>query len=709
MILLMLHASSRNVVEAELDSVEMSTPRLDSSVTDPRQPITSMSSTKFGNSALSASNCRCSATSLSIISISKSEWSSVGCFIASKLLNCTGLSPNSIENIPACTSIFVQAIIKNGRLRIKTDVGMTFIEAPKSNMASIKVHSPMVHGIEKILGSRHFFGRDNVDLTSTSYLVQIVGPDMALDSNLAGTVVLQIVDYQTANSGTTTSLTDNHLLLQRSLVGPTRCLAVAGVLSINAPPLVALIILRPIIVKPSQSLAAPSKKNGRRHQYIVIDREPTLAKGVIPAKLEAAIILYSLSNEATQAGTTEFKEEFDCHDGGMKLSLEFPYGTTLVTCCVSIYDNSFGKKVGMESLMNEAFTPPLLASNIYMEEVQVKLGEELHFTIGSQHIPFGASLQDVKLESRTIPIETETECVSTNRRHLNQLKLRPSLSRPGQDEFLSWPTPFQLSTLHGGFACRLQPTNSSQPIPSWPDEANSRSRSSQLRLEASRPDEADSIISSRMPTLVEPTPCSNPICSLTPDRMSTPIRMPILNQRLTSTRVLTPSPRTNSVCTIEFIPSVWIRPGKELHDQVRGGNYGAKGIQRRSVNQDIVRGVSCHYEIANRDRAKCIGVIEGHEEVYVPAVGYLYGDNHWIILFGVRSKEVLVREGNEGQLSAGSVSANVDTIDDAQVPFFGQARRATNEPPNNDVDDSFEPERYVRHTDRDPTNKVKDN
>ncbi|RDX74439.1 Sialyltransferase-like protein 5, partial [Mucuna pruriens] len=65
---------------------------------------------------------------------------------------------------------------------------------------------------------------------------------------------------------------------------------------------------------------------------------------------------------------TKFKEEIDCHDGGVELSLKFPYETKPFTCCVFIHDSSFDKKVGVRSLMNEAFTPPSLASNIYMEE-----------------------------------------------------------------------------------------------------------------------------------------------------------------------------------------------------------------------------------------------------------------------------------------------------------------------------------------------------
>ncbi|XP_028807268.1 UPF0183 protein At3g51130-like isoform X3 [Neltuma alba] len=87
-----------------------------------------------------------------------------------------------------------------------------------------------------------------------------------------------------------------------------------------------------------------------------------------------------------------------CHDEGVELPLEFPDGTTPVTCRVSIYDSSSGKKVGVGSLMDKASAPPLPAGSIYMEEVHVKLGEELHFTVGGQRIPFGASPQDVWTE-----------------------------------------------------------------------------------------------------------------------------------------------------------------------------------------------------------------------------------------------------------------------------------------------------------------------
>nr|XP_048335898.1 PHAF1 protein At3g51130 isoform X3 [Ziziphus jujuba var. spinosa] len=73
-------------------------------------------------------------------------------------------------------------------------------------------------------------------------------------------------------------------------------------------------------------------------------------------------------------------------------------GTTPVTCRVSVYDSSTDRKVGVGSSMDKASAPPLPTGSLYMEEVQVKLGEELYFTVGGQHIPFGASPQDVWTE-----------------------------------------------------------------------------------------------------------------------------------------------------------------------------------------------------------------------------------------------------------------------------------------------------------------------
>jgi hypothetical protein len=78
--------------------------------------------------------------------------------------------------------------------------------------------------------------------------------------------------------------------------------------------------------------------------------------------------------------------------------LEFPDGTTPVTCRVSIYDSSTDSKVGVGTLTDKAYAPPLPAGSLYMEEVHVELGEELWFTVGGQHIPFGASPQDVWTE-----------------------------------------------------------------------------------------------------------------------------------------------------------------------------------------------------------------------------------------------------------------------------------------------------------------------
>ncbi|XAR73804.1 hypothetical protein NMG60_11007895 [Bertholletia excelsa] len=86
------------------------------------------------------------------------------------------------------------------------------------------------------------------------------------------------------------------------------------------------------------------------------------------------------------------------HEGEEELPLEFPDGTTPVTCRVSIYDSSTESKVGVGSLLDKASVPPLRPGSLYMEEVHVKLGEELWFTVGGQHIPFGASPQDVWTE-----------------------------------------------------------------------------------------------------------------------------------------------------------------------------------------------------------------------------------------------------------------------------------------------------------------------
>ncbi|CAN6563253.1 unnamed protein product [Malus baccata var. baccata] len=61
-----------------------------------------------------------------------------------------------------------------------------------------------------------------------------------------------------------------------------------------------------------------------------------------------------------------------CHNREVELPLEFPDGTTPVTCRVSIYDSSTDKKVGVGSLMDKASAPPLPVGSLYMEEVHVK-------------------------------------------------------------------------------------------------------------------------------------------------------------------------------------------------------------------------------------------------------------------------------------------------------------------------------------------------
>lgn len=56
-----------------------------------------------------------------------------------------------------------------------------------------------------------------------------------------------------------------------------------------------------------------------------------------------------------------------------ELPLEFPDGTTPVTCRVSIYDSSTDSKVGVGSLTDKAHAPPLPAGSLYMEEVHVEV------------------------------------------------------------------------------------------------------------------------------------------------------------------------------------------------------------------------------------------------------------------------------------------------------------------------------------------------
>nr|DAD40414.1 TPA_asm: hypothetical protein HUJ06_014737 [Nelumbo nucifera] len=62
-----------------------------------------------------------------------------------------------------------------------------------------------------------------------------------------------------------------------------------------------------------------------------------------------------------------------CNDGEAELPLEFPDGTTPVTCRVSVYDSAADNKVGVGSLLNKAIAPPLPVDSLYMEEVHVKV------------------------------------------------------------------------------------------------------------------------------------------------------------------------------------------------------------------------------------------------------------------------------------------------------------------------------------------------
>ncbi|KAJ7533532.1 hypothetical protein O6H91_13G054000 [Diphasiastrum complanatum] len=95
-----------------------------------------------------------------------------------------------------------------------------------------------------------------------------------------------------------------------------------------------------------------------------------------------------------------------CQDREAELPLEFPDGTTPVMSRVCIYDSAIsggggttgGVGVGVGASLKKAMPPQLPLGSLYMEEVHVKLAEELYFTGGGQHLPFGASPQDVWAE-----------------------------------------------------------------------------------------------------------------------------------------------------------------------------------------------------------------------------------------------------------------------------------------------------------------------
>eukprot|EP01018_Ginkgo_biloba_P021011 Gb_22617 [translate_table: standard] len=87
-----------------------------------------------------------------------------------------------------------------------------------------------------------------------------------------------------------------------------------------------------------------------------------------------------------------------CKNREAELPLEFPNGTTPVTSRVCIYDSSVGGGVGVGVALKKAIPPQLPTGSLYMEEVHAKLGDKIWFAIGGQHLPFGASPQDVWAE-----------------------------------------------------------------------------------------------------------------------------------------------------------------------------------------------------------------------------------------------------------------------------------------------------------------------
>lgn len=77
-------------------------------------------------------------------------------------------------------------------------------------------------------------------------------------------------------------------------------------------------------------------------------------------------------------------DTYECTTVPAELPIEFPDGTTPVTCRISVYDSSPNSKVGVGSLLNKALAPPLPSGSLYMEEVHVKVNLFLAFY--SSHI-----------------------------------------------------------------------------------------------------------------------------------------------------------------------------------------------------------------------------------------------------------------------------------------------------------------------------------
>ncbi|XP_042519440.1 PHAF1 protein At3g51130-like isoform X2 [Macadamia integrifolia] len=105
-----------------------------------------------------------------------------------------------------------------------------------------------------------------------------------------------------------------------------------------------------------------------------------------PSSLATFLAVYALFGPTFAGIYDKDREVYTLFYPG--LSFAFPIPTQYKDCCHDVEG----------SLMNKALAPPLPSGDLYMEEVHAKLGEELWFTVGGQHIPFGASPQDVWTE-----------------------------------------------------------------------------------------------------------------------------------------------------------------------------------------------------------------------------------------------------------------------------------------------------------------------
>ncbi|GAB4847503.1 hypothetical protein Ancab_026561 [Ancistrocladus abbreviatus] len=85
-----------------------------------------------------------------------------------------------------------------------------------------------------------------------------------------------------------------------------------------------------------------------------------------------------------------------CGNGEVELPLDFPDGTTRVTCRVCIDDSSTDEEVGVGSLTYKDVARPLPAGGLYMEEVHLKAHKIKKFVLHTNypgHLDFNSYIE----------------------------------------------------------------------------------------------------------------------------------------------------------------------------------------------------------------------------------------------------------------------------------------------------------------------------